>query len=154
MIASVRFRAVLAVGTVILLAVFLLGLTVLTRRSASPSISVNVVGFTKDGSGNTVAVVRLANRTSSGFNYYFLTQVLQNGVWEDAARQHEEARMANFLPPNFQRRVQLPVPGDDRAWRVELGAGRVLGKLEMQVYRLFGKIRVRYPFAQDFQVHC
>jgi len=119
-----------------------LGLHVLFERV------VNVYRMAQAQAGQSVHRLRLGISALC-----FDGELLNNGVWSNSATQHQEALMANSLPPSFERTIELPLPEEGNEWRIEVGASRVLGNFEMSRYRMVNRLKLRYPFAPDFQVY-
>jgi hypothetical protein len=152
MTVAARLRRAVIVGALVLALLLVLFAPRLLKPSPK-SISVAVVRFTQDAAGSRLAVVQFVNRTSAALNYNFAAQVRKEGAWTDAAAQHEEGRMANSLPPKFERTIEVPVPEDGDAWRIELVTGRVLGNFEVPLYRLANRLKMRYPLAPDLYLY-
>lgn len=148
-----RFRFVIAGVIGIALAISLLMVAFHSLAPGAPSMTLNLLRFTQQPGGALVAVVQLTNQTHANFNYAFWTEVLSNGIWVDALIQHQDARMANGLPPHRQRTVEVPVPQEGMSWRIQLDAARVLGKFETVLYNVSRRLRVPYPFAQEVKVY-
>ncbi len=149
--ARLVYVGVTVLVSVLAICLLLFALYLLGPRSGP--IALKVVRVGEDGSGSLIALVHLTNRTHANFNYVFWTEVLSNGVWVDALTQHQEARMANGLPPHHQRTLEVPVPREGTAWRIQLDAARVFGRFEMLLYNVGRRLKVPYPFAQELKVY-
>ena len=149
-----RPRYVLIAILALVLAIYFLAVVSPTTGSRRQLIGLEVVRLTHDAQGYALAVVQLTNRTHVGFNYAFRSEVLSNGVWVDALTQPPDARMANWLAPHQHRTVELPVPREGSAWRIELDGGWVLvGRVEMLWCRACRRLKLPYQFAQDLHVY-
>jgi len=149
-----RLRCVLIAVLAAVLAIYFLVVVSPSMGSKPRPIGLEVVRLTHDAKGYALAVVQLTNRTHVGFNYAFWTEVLSNGVWVDALTQPPDARMANWLAPHQHRTVELPVPREGSAWRIELDGGWVLaGRVEMLLCRACRSLKLPYQFAQDLHVY-
>ena len=131
---------------------FLLG--ALLNTGTSP-ISLNVVRIGQNQNGSQTAVLELTNHTHYRCNVYaFWTEVLSNGVWVDSATQHPDARNAEFLPAHAHRTLEVPVPHEGTAWRIQMDALRPkpLSRVEALVNRVCDKLKVRSPVALDMHL--
>ena len=122
------------------------------RKKPSPApVTIAVVGDADIASERGLTQLLVTNHGSHRYHYAYSTEVLTDGVWQNAATEHNTAS-AIEMPPRSQRALSVRIPQEGRVWRVKLVANRVLGEREMVAAQFFRRFKLEYPFAEKFEV--
>lgn len=143
----------LSFGTFLAVVSVLTILTLLSLKKESPApLSLIILGDSARAAMGQVTRAVLANSEDRGYVVSCWIEAFKDGSWRYAPAQTAAARLPDQILPKAQYAFSVPAPQEGSAWRLKVTGRRTMGASETALAQMFGKIKLKYPFAKTFKV--